>query len=163
MGVMMTSSELSDGVPRLLLSPRPGVGAMDGAWWPHSRDFETEIADLIDHFPASAGRVSRVLFSRPDWDTCPRQIMAGRGRVKTGSFPEDDTHLVLLKLSSGVELKVLVVPSRLSDGSAQALMESAADPANRQVGSDLLASIPGQGASSLQRWDWEGGASSGGG
>ena len=66
-----------------------------------------ELVGVCDHFPAQAGYISRAIFSRPDWRTSPRKVMVGRGYMKTGSFPSDDTHVVLLKLSSGRSAKHL--------------------------------------------------------
>jgi hypothetical protein len=33
---------------RLRLSPSIGKGALDGAWWPYSRDLSAEALDLVD-------------------------------------------------------------------------------------------------------------------
>ena len=55
-----------------------------------------EVADLVEHFPLPSGRVVRVLISPPDWDPAPRQVRVAGGSVKIGSFPRDDTHLVLI-------------------------------------------------------------------
>ena len=118
--------------------PRPG-DSVDGAWWPHSRNLEVELADLIDHFPVDAGRVGRVLFSRPDWLNCPRRVAIERGFIKTGSFPNDDTHLVVLKLSSGVHLKVLVIPPDTAPDSARAILLRAATPGEELSAGSLLA------------------------
>lgn len=88
-----------------------------GAWWPQSRDLQTEAADLVDHFPHLAGHINRMLFSRPDWDDPivngrgTRRIQARRGPVKVGSFPADDTHLMVLTLSTGARLHLQVIPS----------------------------------------------------
>src|SRR6476646_11262600 len=123
---------------RLALSPVPG-GRMDGGWWPHSRDLQVELADLVDHFPKNAGRVDRVVFSRPDWSTTPRKVKIARGMLKTGSFPEDDTHLMLLSLSTRKRLAVLVIPPETDAETARDLMRSAADPANLSTGTELLA------------------------
>ena len=54
--------------------PRPRPGAEDGVWWPRSRDFALEAADLVDHFPQQFGQVYRVVFSRPDWDSVPHRL-----------------------------------------------------------------------------------------
>jgi hypothetical protein len=102
---------------RLQLSDSPAPGRVDGAWWPRSRDLQQEAADLVDHFPTASGRVNRLLFSRPDWDDPDpagrgmRKVVAARGAVKVGSFPSDDTHLMILTLASGQRLKLLVIPS----------------------------------------------------
>lgn len=113
---------------RLSLSPHLGSGSLDGAWWPHSRNFERELADLIDHFPPGAGHVDRVLFSRSDWLTNPSRVEIDRGFIKTGSFPNDDTHLLVLKLSTGVDLNVLVIPPETTGEAARAILLRAATP-----------------------------------
>lgn len=92
-------------------------GHLDGVWWPQSRDLQAEGADLVDHFPRPAGHIDRLLFSRPDWDNPVsggrgvRHIQAQRGRVKVGSFPRDDTHTMVLVLSTGKRLHLQVIPS----------------------------------------------------
>ena len=94
---------------RLRLAADPLSGYLDGAWWPHSRDPEVELADLVDHFPTKGGHIRR-----------------------------DDTHVVLLSLSTGVELKLLVVPPDTAARSAQRVMAQAAAPGNRRSGPELL-------------------------
>lgn len=137
---MATSNELTDThLLRLELSPVRGRGPLDGAWWPRSRDLDVELADLVDHFPEEVGRVSRAIFSPPDWLTSPRRVRVARGEMKTGSFPRDDTHVVLLKLASGAELKVLVVPPDTSADTARSLMATAATPGNVRPATELLA------------------------
>lgn len=93
--------------PPLRLELHAGAkGSTDGTWWPRSRDLPTEAADLLDHFPESAGRINRLLFSRPDWDNATEdghslhRVIARRGPVKIGSFPSDDTHLMILSMAS---------------------------------------------------------------
>jgi hypothetical protein len=144
---------------RLQLSPVSGVGPLDGAWWPRSRDLDVELADLVDHFPAEAGHISRAIFSRPDWLTSPRQIQVARGHLKTGSFPRDDTHVLLLKLSSGVQLKILVVPPDTGADSARDLMASAVASTNRRTGAALLARArEGGRGDPTGHWNDDGGA-----
>lgn len=99
-----------------------------GSWWPQSRDLQVEVRDLLDHFPAYAGRVDRLLFSRPDWDDPllddgggVRKVRAARGMVKVGSFPRDDTHAMVLTMSTGVRLRLAVVPSTADAAEAKRL------------------------------------------
>lgn len=119
------------GALRLLLSDEAPAGG-EGGWWPRSRDLQREAADLVDHFPAGVGRISRMLFSRPDWDSSStdglgvRSILAARGPVKVGSFPRDDTHLMILTLSSGQRLTLHVVPSDTPAVEAEEQLRAAA-------------------------------------
>ncbi len=106
---------------------RASDAGLDGAWWPQSRDLQVEVADLLDHFPAEVGHVRRLLYSRPDWELDPsgawaRKVRARRGVVKVGSFPGDDTHLMVLLMATGARLRVLVVPSTADPATAARAM-----------------------------------------
>lgn len=125
---------------RLKLSGSQAGGILDGGWWPRSRDIDVELADLADHFPEDGGRVHRVLYSRPDWDTHPRSVPVTRGGLKTGSFPSDDTHIVVLSMSTHDRLKVLVIPP--DHPAAEQALTRAADPANCLSTTEILAGRP---------------------
>lgn len=133
-----------DRVPlRILLDNGPESGPLDGAWWPQSRDLQVEAADLIDHFPLEVGRVDRLLYSPPDWDagtgaSGTHRVHTARGVVKVGSFPHDDTHLMVLRMSSRRSLRLLVVPSTTEPFAAMHLMQRAADRDNHQPAGALL-------------------------
>lgn len=135
---------------RLRLSHTNSPVEPDGAWWPQSRDLETEAADLVDHFPTSAGRINRLLFSRPDWDDSSvdgkgvRRIRAGRGHVKVGSFPRDDTHLMILTMASGQRLKLMVIPSDAVRADGERYLR----------GAGRMAATP-NGSADWARWDNE--------
>ena len=118
-------------------------GLLDGAWWPQSRDLQREAADLVDHFPYLVGQIERLLFSRPDWDAIKgapsmRRIQAKRGTVKVGSFPSDDTHVMVMKMASGQRLRLLVIPSDTESGLASRILREAADDRNTQTPGELL-------------------------
>lgn len=93
---------------RLHLSDPSERSAVDGSWWPQSRDLAVELADLVDHFPEQLGEVHRVVFSRPDWDTAPHRVRVARGLVKVGSYPRDDSHQVWLTMSTGKLIRLSV-------------------------------------------------------
>jgi Family of unknown function (DUF5994) len=102
---------------RMQLAEPPASGPISGVWWPQSRNLQVEAADLVDHFPGQVGHINRLLFSRPDWDNPVvdgrgvRRIQARRGPVKVGSFPSDDTHLMILLLASGRRVSLKVIAS----------------------------------------------------
>ena len=100
---------------RLALADPLTASSLAGVWWPQSHDLATEVADLVDHFPGDT-QVMRVLFSRPDWSETPRSVNVGRGRLKVGSFPHDDTHLVILTMSDRTRSYLLVVPPEDAHG-----------------------------------------------
>ena len=159
---MSTSSKIMPSTPRgaaetlrLSLSDEASTDRVDGSWWPRSRDLPREAAELVDHFPTSHGRISRLLFSRPDWDEASkdgrgvRSIRAARGMVKVGSFPSDDTHLMILTMGSGRRLKLLVIPSDTPEAEAEARLSAS----RRTAGTP--SSDVSEGTSDRARWDDE--------
>lgn len=136
---------------RLQLAAARSTGAVDGAWWPWSRDLHAEAADLVDHFPSSAGHIRRLLMSRPDWDESTtadgrgvRKVLAARGPVKVGSFPGDDTGLMILTMSAGPRIRLAVIPSSTSPADGERLLSEAGT-------GDAPIDVSGD------RWDNEGG------
>ena len=123
---------------RLALSASIGRGVLDGAWWPRSRNLENELADLVDNFPATSGRVVHAVYSRPDWQPTHRRIKVKRGLIKVGSFPNDDSHRILLGLSNREILQIMVIPPHSSPALALAVMVTAASPGNRDSAATIL-------------------------
>ena len=121
---------------RMHLAEPPASGPISGTWWPQSRNLQVEAADLVDHFPDQVGHIDRLLFSRPDWDNPVvdghgvRRIQARRGPVKVGSFPSDDTHLMILLLASGrrVSLKVIASATDPAEADRQLQATGEGDP-----------------------------------
>jgi hypothetical protein len=126
---------------RIRMTKRPGRDHLDGGWWPQSRDLAIELADLVDHLPARFGRIVRTVVSPSDWDPAPRRISVARGYVKVGSFHRDDTHVIRLKTSDRVVLRVLVVPPGFTDDQGDEALLAAATPGNTRTGADLLDTV----------------------
>lgn len=143
---------------RLRLAEPPGSGHLDGGWWPYSRDLAVELADLVDHFPPLAGRIVRALVSPPDWDSTPRRIPIARGYLKVGSFPRDDTHLVLLTTSDRTVLRVLVVPPGFTRAQGEEALLAAASAGNTLSANDVLAEVADQPATPMDHWTDDGGS-----
>ncbi|MDX6299446.1 MAG: hypothetical protein QOF53_660 [Nocardioidaceae bacterium] len=100
---------VADRVPlRLQLHGKMGEGAVDGSWWPQSRDLSLELADLVDNLPVELGEIHRAVFSRPDWDTAPHRVRVARGLLKVGSYPREDNHQVWLRTSTGRVVRLSV-------------------------------------------------------
>jgi len=142
---------------------RGDPGVLDRARWPQTRNLQVEMADLVDHFPAGVGRIDRAVFSPPDWLPSPRRIKIARGFLKVGSFPRDDTHVVLLRLSTGETLKLLVVPTATSASQAARMMQAATSVGTRLTAQAILdlphASGGSAGEVSADHWNDDCGAS----
>jgi hypothetical protein len=142
---------------RLLMSPSPGRGILDGAWWPQSRNFAVEFADLADNMPAGLGRPIRAVFSETGWAPAPRWINVARGRpVRAGSYPGPDTQRLLLRMGGASVLQLLVVPPELGADVAGRAMRAAASPANVMPAMTLVAEAAAT-APDASRWDDDGG------
>jgi hypothetical protein len=104
----------------------------DGAWWPASRSLGDELGGLFALWPTDAGRIVRVLYSPPDWDDQPRSVAVLGRRVKTGSFPHDDTHELTLALMDGQRRTISVIPPETPHHDAAELLEGMAGTAVTQ-------------------------------
>jgi hypothetical protein len=111
--------------PRFISAPRRRGEDRpdDGAWWPENRSLQDQLKFLFASWPATQQRISRVSYSPPDWDDRPRMVAVGDNRlVKTGSFPRDDTHLIVLTLSDGSRQSIRVIaPETPPDVAAEIL------------------------------------------
>jgi hypothetical protein len=88
-------------------------GAVDGGWWPRSRNALTELPGLIATLDARPGvRVQRLAIHRDEWDEIPRQLTAGNGRfVRVDGFTAIPRHTVSVTTAGGRELIALLVIS----------------------------------------------------
>ncbi|GAA3835463.1 DUF5994 family protein [Nocardioides panacisoli] len=125
---------------RLRMGGHPGRDRIDGGWWPHSRDFATEFAQLVDHFPSDLGRVVRAVYSPPDWDDAPRRVAVerGNGYVKVGKFPRDDTHLLYVTTADRVVYCLLVVPPSFDASQGEEALLASSTAGNRHTAGQLL-------------------------
>jgi hypothetical protein len=138
----------------------PGVKqALDGAWWPQSRDLTVELRDLVDHFPRERGRITRALVSPPDWDATPPRVPVRHGYVRVGVDRHDDTHVVVLTLSDRTGLCLLVVPPGFSPADGHEALLASTTPRYASSASALLAHVLDQPAADPdERWNDEGGS-----
>jgi hypothetical protein len=123
------------------MSPTPGVGVMDGGWWPRSRDRVHELGELVDNFPGEHGRVVRARFSSPDWDATSRRIPEAPDATKAELFPQDDPHLIRLGLEDHRTLQLLVVPPGMSQEQGEEALLAAATPGYAHSAQSLLTTV----------------------
>ncbi len=142
-----------DRVPlRLDMNQTMGDGAVDGSWWPQSRDLSLELADLVDHLPVALGEIHRVVFSRPDWDTAPHQVRVARGPLKVGSYPRHDNHQVWLRTSTGNTMRLSVTAP---EGSPRSGADSPPAPPSQPMDAS---DVDGDEGGADPRWKDDGGA-----
>jgi hypothetical protein len=125
---------------RLQLDPTmAGTGAVDGGWWPRSRDPDAELPSLIAGLDASLGPITRVALNLDAWDSAPRRVAVNGRRVRVGWFRQMDAHTVGLTRAAQDRVVLLVVPPQATTAAAQIAMAMAADAANSAGPADILA------------------------
>lgn len=125
---------------RLQLDPTmAGTGAVDGGWWPRSRDPDAELPGLIAGLEASLGAITRVALNLDAWDGVPRRVAVDGRRVRVGWFRHMDAHTIGVTRGSQVRVVLLVVPPQATTAAAGTAMAMAADAANSAGPADILA------------------------
>lgn len=106
-----------ESTPRLRLKPK-GVrtGHVDGAWWPHSHDLQTELPDLLAVLAVRLGTIHTVKYDTHGWSTSPRLAdTQHRSVMMSGSQfqPANTLHVVGINRK---QLVLLVVPPAHGSG-----------------------------------------------
>jgi Family of unknown function (DUF5994) len=113
-------------------------GAVDGGWWPHSRNARTELPALIAALDARPGvRVQRLAVHRDEWDDIPYQLTADNGHfARVDWFITIPRHTISVTTAGSREpITLLVVPPTTPAGAAWAAMNAAAtSPDTAQTG-----------------------------
>jgi hypothetical protein len=104
-------------------------GAVDGGWWPRSRNALTELPGLIAALDARPGvRVQRLAVHRDEWDDIPHRLTADNGHfARVDWFTTIPRRTVSVTTAGGREpITLLVVPPNTPAGAAWAAMNTAA-------------------------------------
>jgi hypothetical protein len=125
---------------RLQLDPTmAGTGAVDGGWWPRSRDPDAELPGLIAGLESSLGPITRVALNLDAWDSAPRRVAVDGRRVRVGWFRQMDAHTIGVTRALQGRVALLVVPPQATTAAAGIAMAMAADAANNARPADILA------------------------
>ena len=125
---------------RLQLDPTmAGTGAVDGGWWPRSRDPDAELPGLIAGLESSLGPVTRVALNLDAWDTAPRRVAVDGRRVRVGWFRQMDADTIGVTRAGQDRVALLVVPPQATTAAAEIAMAMAADAAPSARPADILA------------------------
>jgi hypothetical protein len=116
-----------------------GTGAVDGGWWPRSRDPDAELPSLIAGLDSSLGPVTRVALNLDAWDTAPRRVAVDGRRVRVGWFRHMDADTIGVTRAAKAHVVLLVVPPQATTAAAGTAMAMAADAANSTGPADILA------------------------
>ena len=120
-------------------STMAGTGAVDGGWWPRSRDPEVELPGLIAGLDASLGPITRLALNLTAWDSAPRRVAVDGRRVRVGWFRHMDPDTVGVTRAGQNRVALLVVPPQAARAAASRAMTMAADAATSAGPADILA------------------------
>lgn len=129
-------------------------GAVDGGWWPRSRDARAELTALISTLDARLGAISRRVSLHVDaWDNIPRRLPVGGRVIKVGWYRSMDPHGLSVSLDRGEPLQLLVIPADTAPTPAGIAMAMAASGKGTGRPTDVLAASNDAAAkASRSRW-----------
>src|SRR5690606_6542770 len=86
--------------------------ALDGVWWPHSRDLAAELPALVAALGARGFATGRVAYSRQSWDGVLKRLLVAGHVIRLGWFRTIDPNSVSMTSRDGRKrVDLLVVPS----------------------------------------------------
>jgi len=149
-GTLSPPSAIPAGPPAPRVSFDPALnrhGAVDGGWWPHSRNALTELPGLIAALDSYPGvRVQRLSVHRDDWDEIPHRLTADAGHViRVDWFTAIPRHTVSVTTAGKDPIELLVVLPGTAEGTAQAAMNMAATGLAGAQAGDILTASEAQG------------------
>jgi len=124
------------------MSTHPSEGlrqsALDGAWWPRSRELAREVPLLAAEFAELGVRVTRLVYHPALWLIAPSKVHVSGRTVHLGWSREIDPNLVTLQTLGDDRIELLVIPPEATADVAARASEAAAEPRNDQSPTDVL-------------------------
>ncbi|MFD5574301.1 MULTISPECIES: DUF5994 family protein [Streptomyces] len=136
-------------------SPSAGRAGLDGAWWPRSRDLQSELCDLADVLDPLWGRITRIAVNPRFWPLLLPRIFVNGHVVNVGSFTSKlDPHKILLLSYTAGRWDLLVIPPETGATTAARLMAAAsADTGPAMTATALLRAEKARQARLVHRFD----------
>jgi hypothetical protein len=121
---------------RLSLDPElKRMGAIDGGWWPRSRNANVEPPDLVSSLNARAGAVG---VDARDWDDIPRRIIVRGHVVRIGRYAHVN-HKIIATRGPQDQIMLLVTPPHAPTAAAKSALARAATGKNSGRPEEILA------------------------
>jgi hypothetical protein len=148
-GSLGAPSAILAGLPAPRVSFDPALhrrGAVDGGWWPHSRNAPAELPGLIVALDSRPGvRVQRLSVHRDDWDEIPHRLTADGHVVRVDWFTVIPRHTVSVTTAGKGTIELLVVPPGTAEGTAVTAMNMAVTGRGGAQAADILTASGAQG------------------
>jgi hypothetical protein len=128
---------------RLRLNPTLSArGALDGGWWPRSRDAGAELPGLVAGLDTRFGVIVRAMLNLDGWDDHPRRVSAGPRRIHMGWYHTMPADRVYLINTEGERFVLAMVAPQATQESAGTVLAMAAGGSTN--GSRPMATIAGR-------------------
>ncbi|MFD9452439.1 DUF5994 family protein [Streptomyces sp. NPDC059985] len=125
-----------------LETTRSREGLLDGAWWPRTRNIETELPGLISVLIEYLGPITRVGVDASAWNGLPARLVIDEQVVHLDSDPVGDG-TVLITRGHNDHFALLAVPPDTTAGAAREAMARAVRADNiTQAAQILIATTP---------------------
>ncbi|MER6300836.1 DUF5994 family protein [Kitasatospora sp. NPDC001539] len=99
-------------------------GVLDGAWWPRSRDVDSELPGLVRALTEHLGPVVSVGLDADAWDDVPARLVVNGRSVHIDQYPVGDDTVIITR-GDRDHFSLLVVPPQASQEAALAAMARA--------------------------------------
>ena len=149
-GTVSAPSAILAGLPSPRVSFDPALNrhnAVDGGWWPHSRNAPAELPGLVAALDSRPGvRVQRLSVHRDDWDEIPHRLTTDKGhRIRVDWFTTIPRHTVSVTTAGKGTIELLVVPPGTAEGTAVTAMNMAVTGLVGAQAGDILTAGEAQG------------------
>ncbi|GAA4201549.1 hypothetical protein GCM10022220_07590 [Actinocatenispora rupis] len=110
---------------RLAFAPLRGVGEVDGAWWPRSRNLDGGLRELFPPLQRRFGLIEWLRLSWADWDSHPDHTW---NEVPIGWNRQMLANVLVAHCRHGTAVFLLVIPSEADAQLGRRALGLAADP-----------------------------------
>ncbi|MFF4901419.1 DUF5994 family protein [Streptomyces sp. NPDC001068] len=100
------------------------TGTFDGAWWPRTRDPESQLDGLLVALTARLGPIARVGIDAGGWDSAPSRLVVEGHPVRIDWSATDDSTMIVTRGNQDHFL-FLVIPPGTAPAPARAAMAMA--------------------------------------
>jgi hypothetical protein len=121
------------------------TGTFDGAWWPRTRDPESQLSGLLIALTARLGPIARVGLDASEWDSAPGSLVVAGHPVRIDWSAVGDSTMIVTRGDQDHFL-FLVIPPETAPSSARAAMAMAVQDDNAVSAERILAATGVTGA-----------------
>ncbi|MGA4840507.1 DUF5994 family protein [Streptomyces sp. G45] len=123
-------------VLRMETTPRRD-GTFDGAWWPRSRDLETQLPGLIRALTERLGPLARIGLDASAWDVHTRHAIVDGHMVRIDWSAVDDNTMLITRGRQDI-FSFLMLPPQIDTTAARAAMAMAVQDGNSASAAEIL-------------------------